>query len=219
MHSRIQTPPRVGQILVEAIVELVSSPTRLHLGFNRLTYKEKSNSASCKVVRPSSIGSMSGPRSSFALTGTKKDLAIGKSSLGLLCGLRDDCDTDEVDNLGASRHSAGENWRSEALARSCNGFSASSKARLSPAVAPCGGDLVRDRSESSDVSSISLRAECPCVLLRRSCRSEISFRAAASVLGRLIASSIWCNALSSPLRLLQADVSMYDCNRNRDRVR
>lgn len=147
---------------------------------------------------------MSGPRSSFALTGTKKDLAMGKSSLGLLFGLRDDCDPDEVDSMGASRHSADENWRSEALARSCNGFSASSKARLSPAAAPC-GDFVRDWSGSSDVSSTSLRAECPCVLLRRSCRSEISFRAAsdpaASVLGRLIASSIWCNALSSPLRL------------------
>lgn len=152
---------------------------------------------------------MSGPRSSFALTGTKKDLAMGKSSLGLLFGLRDDCDPDEVDSMGASRHSADENWRSEALARSCNGFSASSKARLSPAAAPC-GDFVRDWSGSSDVSSTSLRAECPCVLLRRSCRSEISFRAAsdpaASVLGRLIASSIWCNALSSPLRLLQADM-------------
>jgi hypothetical protein len=56
------------------------------------SYLAKRDSASLKVTSPKSTGSMSGPRSRFALTGTKNDLTAKASSSGILCDSIAGCD-------------------------------------------------------------------------------------------------------------------------------
>lgn len=94
----------------------------------RTTYNANKIAASSSVTRPSSMGSISGPTSRLGLNGPKKSRSFwspenrgAESGLGIAYG--DCCE-------GADR--------SDALARSCKGFSASSTENWSSGLSASG---------------------------------------------------------------------------------
>jgi hypothetical protein len=72
MNQRIESPPGMREVFIKARNDkyIIGSPVEYGE-----TYKVKRDSASGNVTSPISIGSISGPISKLALTGTKKDFA------------------------------------------------------------------------------------------------------------------------------------------------
>ena len=68
----------MGEVLVEAKPSDTYFQRKLE---NKKAYNENSDSDSSNVTNPKSIGSTSGPISRCALTGTKKDLALGSPTM------------------------------------------------------------------------------------------------------------------------------------------